>query len=62
MTPAKAPKQTDPIIRLHDFKQNARRLLPRNHPLLKILVNVPDELRASQLDGRVEDWLALLEA
>jgi len=50
-----------PKIRLHDFKLNARRLLPADHPLLKILREVPDELDAIELDHRLGDWIALLD-
>lgn len=49
-------------IRLHDFKLNARRLLPANHPLLAILKTVPDELPYdAALEGRLRDWLTLIE-
>jgi hypothetical protein len=49
-------------VRLVDFKLNARRLLPKDHPLLLILKNVPDEVDAAELDARLPDWIALLEA
>jgi hypothetical protein len=61
MPPVKAANRKDPVVHLHDFKLNAEHLLPRGHPLLKILKNVPDDVRLSHIAGRAEDWLVLLE-
>jgi len=51
-----------PIVLLADFKRNSRRLLPADHPLLRILERVPDRMAADELAGRLDDWLVLLEA
>jgi hypothetical protein len=60
---ASAPHPTKSVrVRLADFKENAKRLLPHGHPLLTILKNVPDEIDAVELDHRLDDWISLLEA
>ncbi len=50
-----------PKVRISAFKDAARRLLPRDHPLLRVLARTPDEVDAWELDARLGDWIALLE-
>lgn len=55
------PEQGTPsTIRLREFKADARRLLPRDHPLLKVLRKVPDALSVAEFIVRVPDWIAIL--
>jgi hypothetical protein len=65
MSPTKVRARTAQVpvsVRLSDFKLNSKRLLPSDHPLLKILAHVPDEISIAELNVRIDDWLALLEA
>jgi hypothetical protein len=48
-------------INISRWKSDARRLLPPDHALLKILRRTPDSLPAAVLLDRLDDWLALLE-
>lgn len=61
MPPLRVTRKDNPLISLVEFKVKARRLLPHHHPLLRILANAPDSIRASDLDARIGDWLTLLE-
>ncbi len=51
----------DPAVRITLFKTNARRLLPATHPLNRMLDRTPDVIRVSELDSKLDDWLAVLE-
>jgi hypothetical protein len=48
-------------VRLAEFKANSRKLLAPDHPLLRILDRVPDEMDSAELAARIEDWILLLE-
>ena len=49
-------------VRLTEFKQNARRLLPPGHPVLTILKTVPDDLSIDDVRVLAPSIIALLEA
>ena len=48
-------------LQLVEFKANARRFLPPDHPLLLVLSRVPDVMDAVEFEHRVIDWITLLE-
>lgn len=52
----------DPSVRITPFKVDARRLLPASHPLNRMLDRTPDVIRMSELNAKLDDWLAVLEA
>jgi hypothetical protein len=54
-------RRARPTIHVREFREDAVRLLPRRHPLLKVLRGVPDELTVEEFRVRVGDWLALLD-
>lgn len=60
---APSPAAWNPMIfvDVREFKRVAQRRLSRNHALLRILREVPDEVALPSLAERFPDWLRLLE-
>jgi hypothetical protein len=58
----RSSRPRDPAIRITDFKETCARLLGPKHPVNLMLARTPDVLKASELDARLDDWLAVLEA
>jgi hypothetical protein len=48
-------------VNIRGFKSEAKRRLPSEHALLKLLRAAPDELALPDLAVRFQDWMALLE-
>jgi hypothetical protein len=48
------------LVDLSRFKQTAARVLAADHPLNLILKGIPDQIPASELAIRLDDWLPLI--
>jgi len=55
-------RQTAVRVRLRDFKDACRRVLPPGHPLRKILDETPDSITLAELEVRAADWLVLIDS
>ena len=57
----RSPMTTRQRVPLGDVKAIARRELPRDSPLRKLLLAQPESLPVDVFLARVDDWLSLLE-